>query len=181
MVVLCTLFNPDVFRTQNHDILKTRGIFRTLLYPKLQHIQKKRHIQSRGPFRTLGYSEPQAYSEHSQTPTIERFENTSQRKDSQNQVFYILEFLKGPIWVLYFFLLFVNDMKSAVTDCDMRLCADDSCLLFSNENFNPIEKHLNVDSNSPCAWFIEIKYLQIWGKTELNMFYSKRERNSTQP
>ena len=48
-------------------------------------------------------------------------------------------------------------MKSAVTDCDMRLCADDTCLLFSNENVNPIEKHLNVDSNSLCAWFIENK------------------------
>ena len=34
----------------------------------------------------------------------------------------------GPI----LFLLYVNDMKSTVADCDLRLHADDTCLLFSN-------------------------------------------------
>ena len=41
----------------------------------------------------------------------------------------------------------------AVTDCDSRLYADDTCFFFSNENVSSIEKHLNVDFNSLCEWF----------------------------
>ena len=52
----------------------------------------------------------------------------------------------GPI----LFLLYVNDMKSAVTDCGLRLYADDTCLLFNNENISSIGKHLNVNFNSYC-------------------------------
>ena len=48
-------------------------------------------------------------------------------------------------------------MKSAVTDCDLRLYANDTCLLFSNENVSSIENHLNVDFNSLCEWFIDNK------------------------
>ena len=59
----------------------------------------------------------------------------------------------GPI----LFLLYVDDMKSAVTDCDLRLYSDDTCLLFSNENVSSIEKHLSVDFNSLCEWFIDNK------------------------
>ena len=57
----------------------------------------------------------------------------------------------------YTFFLYVNDMKLAVTDCDLRLYTDDTCLLFSNENVNLIKKHLNVDFNSLCEWFIDNK------------------------
>ena len=48
-------------------------------------------------------------------------------------------------------------MKSAIIDCYLRLYADDTCLLFSNENVNSIGKHLNADFNSLCEWFIHYK------------------------
>ena len=48
-------------------------------------------------------------------------------------------------------------MKSAVTDCDLRLCTDDTQFLFSDENVSSIEKHLNADFNSLCEWFIDNK------------------------
>ena len=35
-------------------------------------------------------------------------------------------------------------MRSVVTYCDLRLYADDTCVLFSNENVSFIEKHVNV-------------------------------------
>ena len=39
----------------------------------------------------------------------------------------------------------------------MRLYAD-TCILFSNENVSSIKKkHLNVDFNSLCEWFIDNK------------------------
>ena len=71
-------------------------------------------------------------------------------------------------------------MKSSVTDCDLRLYADDTCLIFSNENVSSIEKHLNVDFNSLSEWFLDNK-LCIWGKIKVNVSYSKRERNSNLP
>ena len=63
------------------------------------------------------------------------------------------ESILGPI----LFLLYVNDMKSAINDWELRLYADDTCILFSNQNVSSIEKHLNVDFNSLCEWFIDDK------------------------
>ena len=48
-------------------------------------------------------------------------------------------------------------MKSAVTDCDVRLYADDTCLLLSDENVSSIKNHLNVSFNSLCEWFLDNK------------------------
>ena len=67
-------------------------------------------------------------------------------------------------------------MKSSVTDCDLRLYADDTCLLFTNENVSSIEKHVNTDFNSFCEWLIDNKLSIYLGKIKLNVFYSKRER-----
>ena len=54
-------------------------------------------------------------------------------------------------------------MKLPVTDCDLRLYLDDTCLLFSNENVTFIEKHVNVDFNSLCEWFIDNRLSIHWG------------------
>ena len=67
-------------------------------------------------------------------------------------------------------------MKSAVTGCDLRLYANDTCLLFSNENVSSIEKQLIVDFNSLGEWFIDKTICM-----KLNSFYSKRERKSSPP
>ena len=49
-------------------------------------------------------------------------------------------------------------MKSTVNYCNLRLYADNTCLLFSNENVSLIiKKHLNADCDSHCEWFIENK------------------------
>ena len=64
---------------------------------------------------------------------------------------------QGSILSPILFSLYLNDMKSAVANCDLRLYTDDTCLLFSNENVSSIEKHLNVDFNSLCEWFIDNK------------------------
>ena len=83
----------------------------------------------------------------------------------------------GPI----LFLLYVNDMKSAVTDCHLRLYADDTCLLFSDENVSSIEKHLNVNFNSLCEWFIDNK-LSIYlkeDKTKCILFKKGKKQYST--
>ena len=80
---------------------------------------------------------------------------------------------QGSILGSMLFLLSVNDMKSAITACDLRLYASDTCLLFSNENASSIGKHLNVDFNSLCECFIDNKLSIHLGKIKLNAFYSK--------
>ena len=51
---------------------------------------------------------------------------------------------------------FLNvNIKSAVTNCDLRLYADDACLLFSNKNVSLIKKKLKTDFNSLCESFGE--------------------------
>ena len=59
----------------------------------------------------------------------------------------------GPILSL----LYINDMKSAVTDCNLRLYADDTCVLSSDEKVSSIKKNLNTDYNSLCGCFIDNK------------------------
>ena len=50
-----TLSYAELWYIQNPDILKTRGMFRILAYPKLWHIQNQMHIiQNHGILRTGG-------------------------------------------------------------------------------------------------------------------------------
>ena len=49
----------------------------------------------------------------------------------------------GPL----IFLLYVNNMPQAV-DCDLLLYADDSCVVFRDNNINEIERQLNKNFNS---------------------------------
>ena len=61
----------------------------------------------------------------------------------------------GPI----LFLLYVNDMKTALKHCDLRPHADDNTrILFSHKNVKVIENNLNL-----CEWFIDNK-LSIYNK-----------------
>ena len=54
------------------------------------------------------------------------------------------------------FLLHVNDMPQAVK-CDLFLYADDTCLIFQDENMKESEDHLNLNFSSLCDWFINNK------------------------
>ena len=83
----------------------------------------------------------------------------------------------GPI----LFVLYVNDMKSAVTDCDLRLYSDGTCLLFSSENVSSMEKHLNVDFNSLSEWFIDNKLSMHLGEDKTKCILFKIQRNGSPP
>ena len=54
---------------------------------------------------------------------------------------------QGSILGPLIFLLYVNDMTQSV-DCDLLLYADDSCLVFGDNDVNEIEKQLNGNFNS---------------------------------
>ena len=81
---------------------------------------------------------------------------------------------QGSILGPLLFLIYVNDMKQAVSS-DLLLYADDSCLIFQHKHVTEIEKYLNNDFSNLCEWFLDNK-LSIYfgeGKTKSTMFGSK--------
>ena len=54
------------------------------------------------------------------------------------------ESIIGPI----LFLLYVNDMKTELKNCGLRLYADDTCILYSHQYIKFIERNLNYDFNN---------------------------------
>ena len=61
-------------------------------------------------------------------------------------------------------------MKSAMNDCDLKLFADDHCIIFSNQHVHSIKKHLNADFNKLCERFIGSKLSVHEGKSECILF-----------
>ena len=64
---------------------------------------------------------------------------------------------QGSILGLILFLLYVNDMKTALKNCDLRLHADYMCIFYSSQNVKFIERNFNYDFNNLCEWFIDNK------------------------
>ena len=81
---------------------------------------------------------------------------------------------QGSILGPLLFLLYVNDMPQAVS-CDLLLYADDSCLVFTDKNFDNIENQLNKNFNSLCDWFVDNKLSIHFGedKTKSILFGTK--------
>ena len=61
--------------------------------------------------------------------------------------------------------------------CDLLLYADDSCLVFTDKNFDNIENQLNKNFNSICDWFVDNKLSIHLGedKTKSILFGTKRK------
>ena len=76
---------------------------------------------------------------------------------------------QGSILGPLLFLIYVNDMKQAVSS-DLLLYADDSRIVFQH-------KHLNNDFSNLCGWFLDNKLSIFFGedKTKSILFGSKRK------
>ena len=48
-------------------------------------------------------------------------------------------------------------MKTVLKNCDLRLYADDMCILYSHQNVKFNDRSLNYDFNNHCEWFIDNK------------------------
>ena len=83
----------------------------------------------------------------------------------------------GPILLL----LYVNDMKTALNNCDLRLYQDDTCILYSHQNVKFIEWNLNYDFNNLCEWLIDKKLsIHLGGdKTKSILFKWQNKSNLT--
>ena len=80
----------------------------------------------------------------------------------------------GPVLCL----LYVNDMKTALKNCGLRLYADDTCILYSYQNVKFIEKNLNYDSNNLCECFIDNKLSIDCGEDKTKSILFKRRNKS---
>ena len=56
---------------------------------------------------------------------------------------------------------------------DLRLYADDNCILFRNESVSLIEKHLDDDFDSLCEWFIDNKLPILLREDKINCILFK--------
>ena len=79
------------------------------------------------------------------------------------------------------FLSYVNDMKTALKNCDIRLYAYDPCILYSHRNVKMIERNLNSDFSNLCQWFIVNKLSIHFGedKTKSTVFKRRNKSNSS--
>ena len=80
---------------------------------------------------------------------------------------------QGSILGPLLFLIYVNDMKAAVS-CKLLLYADDSALLASGESILEIEAILSKELEAVSEWLVENRLSLHLGKTESILFGSKR-------
>ena len=73
----------------------------------------------------------------------------------------------GPL----LFILYINDLKSAIRNCNTFLFADDTCLLNSNTKLKTIEKNLNYDLKMLYKWLCASKISLNITKTEVVLFH----------
>ena len=90
---------------------------------------------------------------------------------------------QGSILGPLLFLLYINDLPQAVTDCDVRLYADDTCISYTNKKIPEIEVKLNKDFNSLCDWFVNNKLSIHFGedKTKSILFNPKNQSKRADP
>ena len=88
-----------------------------------------------------------------------------------------MRYHKGPFWVLkgsLLFLIYVKDMPQAVKS-NLFLYADNSCLVFHENDITEIEKQLNGDFTNVSNWFADNRLSIHFGeaKTKFKIFTSK--------
>ena len=84
------------------------------------------------------------------------------------------ESIIGPI----LFLLYVNDMKTELKNCGLRLYASDTCILYSHQYIKFIERNLNYDFNNLYEWFIDNKLSLHFGEDKTKSILFKRGNKS---
>ena len=89
---------------------------------------------------------------------------------------------QGSILGSLLFLLYINDMPQAVK-CELFLYADDTCLIFLDNDIKEIEIQLNKNFSLICDWFVDNKLSIHFGedKTKSILFSSKRKIKKASP
>ena len=72
----------------------------------------------------------------------------------------------GPL----LFLIYINDLNTAIKYCTTQHFADDTNLLTKNKSLKQLKKHLNLDLRYLCKWLKANKISLNASKTELIIF-----------
>ena len=89
---------------------------------------------------------------------------------------------QGSILGPLLFLLYINDMSTAINDqCSLYLYADDSALAVSGNNVTDIESKLSFNMNNVSLWLSQNRLSLHLGKTECILFGSKNKVKNVQP
>ena len=74
--------------------------------------------------------------------------------------------IPGPL----LFLIYVNDMKQAVSS-DLLLYTADSCLVFQHKHVTEIETYLNIDFSNLWEWFLDKNLSTYFGEDKTKSIF----------
>ena len=69
-------------------------------------------------------------------------------------------------------------MKTALKNCNLRVYADHTCILYSHQNVKFIERSSNYDFKNLCEWFIDNKLSIHLGEDKTESILFKRGSKS---
>ena len=61
---------------------------------------------------------------------------------------------QGSVLGTHLFLVYINKIVNVVQNCNIRLCAEDTCLFINIDNQNTAEEFVNEDLNHIYDWTI---------------------------
>ena len=77
--------------------------------------------------------------------------------------------LQGSVLGPLLFLIYVNDLHTAIKYSTTRHFADDTNLLIQNNSLKQLEKHLNLDLRNLCNWLKANKISLNASKTDIQI------------
>ena len=87
---------------------------------------------------------------------------------------------QGSILGPLLFLIYVNDMPSALKFSDLYLYADDSCIVFQSKNIDIIKENLTNDFSELCDWFVDNKLSIHFAKIKLSLYFLEQRYDSAE-
>ena len=78
--------------------------------------------------------------------------------------------LQGSVLGPLLFLIYINDLHTAIKYCTTQHCADDTNLLIKYKSLKQLKKHLNLDLRYICKWLKANKISLNASKTGLIIF-----------
>ena len=79
----------------------------------------------------------------------------------------------GPL----LFLIYINDLHTAITSSNVHHFADDTNLLYVNHSLKTLNRKINADLKSLSVWLIANKISLNADKTEFVLFRHKLKKN----
>lgn len=89
-----------------------------------------------------------------------------------------LAYRRAVFWVLYFFLMYINDLPNCLQDAAPRMFADDTSITLSAETVADIKLAVTSELNNPTCWLRANRLSLNVAKTEFMIIGSRQRLNA---